>query len=1831
MPPPVAVVGFAVRLPGSGPDPEQFWRNVASATDCSRPVPRGRWVLPPERCVDPRPAHPDSVPHARGYYLDPFAPDLGGLNVSPELVAGLDPLFHLALDVGNRAWKCANTAGTDRRRVGVVLGNICLPTDKAGELAREYLAGEAHAAHPLNRHAAGLPAGLLARALGLGGGTFTLDAACASSLYAIKLACDELQSGRADAMLAGGMNRSDCQYTQMGFAQLRALSPSARCSPFDAAADGLMVGEGAGVFVLKRLADAERDGDTIHATLAGWGLSNDVAGNLLAPAEEGQLRAMRAAYRMAGWEPAGVGLVECHATGTPVGDAVEFGSLRTLFGGAPGRAVIGSVKSTVGHLLTGAGAAGLAKVLLAIRHKTLPPQANFGTPNPALGYAGGPLRVLNAAEAWEATAPRRAAVSGFGFGGVNAHLLVEEYAGPRPTPPAVPSNAPIAVVGLAAHVGPWRGEGFRQYALGGGVSHEPTPKANGWGGAGEPCPPGHFLERLSVPLGRFRIPPKELAEMLPQQLLMLQTAADAVADAGGGGGERCGVFVGLGLDLNTTNYHLRWSELASGGREPAGGSSEVGHRPAHAGRSPEPLTADRTMGALGSVAASRVARLFGCGGPSFTCCSEESSSATALQLAVRALRLGEIDSAIVGGVDLTGDPRQLLSSDPHRTYSDGAAAAVLKRVADAERDGDRVYAVVRGVGAASGGEANDPGVSATAYVRAWADAADVIDPDTAGLLETAGGGAAERSAIEAVLAVRDRAYPLAAASPQARFGHTGAASGLLAVVRACLALHERILPPADRDDSIPADRDALDAPSAPRHWLADADSPRRAVAAATGADGSAVQVVLEEHAGTPSVTAQPLGDRPEALFAVDGGTAAEVRSGLVRLKEWAEANGGRPVEPLAREWLHAFPLHAGRKLAAAVVARTADEVADLAAVAMGRLEPNPPPLPPSRRDRVFTSVNPVGPGGKVAFVFPGSGNQFAGMGRGLGVHFPHVLRRQQAENRRLRAQYAPDLFWADAIPARASAKQFLFGQVALGTLVSDTLVSLGVRPAALIGQSLGESAGLFGLRAWRGRDEMLARIEESTLFGPDLGPPYQSARRHWHIPDDRPFDWITGVIGASAEAVRRHLRPGLRAFVLIVNTPAECVIGGEREAVEVVAAAVGRPFVPLGGVTLAHCEAGRPVEEAYRELHTLPVSPVPDLTVYSGARGDPYHLTSGNAADSITAGLLGVIDFPRVIENAYRDGVRAFVEVGPGNSCTRMIAAILAGRPHLARAACAPRTDEVSQLLRVLAALVAERFPVDLAALDPAPPAAAVSTGGPCVTVPVGRPAEAVTDTAFAPRPQSGVSTPKPAKTLPPPVQYTDEPAALAEAAGVQSDIIRRLLGEDEDSDPGLPPWATSDGRFAAVAGATAGVPEGPPDVAQGGSPGSGAVPRSLTFEQCTEFAVGEIGRVLGPLFADVDAHPTRVRLPEGPLMLVDRVLGIEGEPKGMKSGRVVTEHTVRGDRWYLDAGRCPTSVTVEAGQADLFLAGFLGIDFETKGRAVYRLLDAVVTFHRELPRVGERIEYDIHIDEFFRQADSWLFRFRFEGAVDGVPLLSMKNGVAGFFTAAALAAGQGIVHTKLDKQPVAGKRPDDWRPLAPFDGPSSLDAERVNALHRGDLAAAFGPAFADTGLTQPMKLPSGMLKLVDRVPVLDPAGGRFGLGFVRAEYAIRPSEWFIECHFVDDKVMPGTLMYECCLHTLRTLLMRMGWVGEEGQVTCEPVPGVQSRLKCRGQVLDTTKLVTYEVSVKELGYGAGAVLRGGRAHARRRQAGRGDPEPVVADERADAGGGGTALGERSA
>ncbi len=1860
----VAIVGIGCTFPGS-PTPERFWELISGAVSTAREVPTGRWALALEDALDPAVGAPDKVYSRRGCFIDPAEAqfDPAGLDIDPDLLNRLDPMFRLLLRSGRMAFDDGVTSGLDRSRVGVIVGNLCLPSEQASALARQILGrtfeerlfgeplpGQPDEVEPLNRYVAGLPAGVLAKALGLGGGSYTLDAACASSLYAVKLAVDELLAGRADAMLAGGLSRPDPLYTQMGFSQLRALSPTGTCSPFDAKGNGLVVGEGAGIVLLKRLQDAIQAGDRIYGVIRGIGLSNDVGGSLLAPLSEGQLRAMRAAYRQAGWDPRSVDLVECHATGTSVGDAIEFSSLKTLWEGAearPGQCVIGSVKGNIGHLLTAAGSAALIKVLLALKAQTLPPTANFAAPPSTIPLAESPFTVLSQPRPWPQpsdNAPRRAAVSAFGFGGINAHLLVEGWLPQTPVdqgaasevPPA--AAEPVAVVGLAARFGPWQSTtAVRQRLLGGEPEAQPSSPSTWWGveqsawfrqqGLEKGQFPGFYLDQAGIPSGQFRIPPKELEEMLPQQLLMLQVAAEALAEVKDNAEERLttGVFVGLGLDLNTTNFTLRWALLDK---------ARAWARQQNLDLAPEefsawvqslrdaagpPLTANRTMGALGSIVASRIAREFRIGGPSFTVSSEESSGIRALEVAVRALQRGELEQAIVGAVDLAGDVRAALgqygAQREGALLGEGAAAFVLKRLADAERDGDRIHAVIRGVGMASGGGVAPAVPARSAYrlaqQRAWSEAGlATIRP---AYYETHGSGLRGEDTLEAE-ALRElfpagEAPLTALGSAKADLGHCGAAGGAASLAKTIFVLEQELLPPLrSAGEAFAPLADRLVLPPSPRYWLRNrAEGPRRAALACFGVDGNCGHVVLESYEKTATAQKfpelrQPLGADREALFVLEGQDSEGLLSRLARLERFLQ--GERDLARLARQWFGEFPPTPAAGRALALVARSVDELAQQLAFASRHLTEQPgthirgngagAALPPFARDRVFYSPEPAGPEARIAFVYPGSGNHFPGMGAGLSARWPEVFRRQDLANFYLRDQYQPQAFWSErSLEAlNGDHKALIFGQVALGTAFSDLLRSFGVRPAASVGYSLGESAGLFSLGAWTARDLMLQRMNESTLFTEDLAGPCLAVRQAWGLREGEEVDWSLGVVDLPAAEVRRALKNRKRVYLLIVNTPNECVIGGDRKAVERLVEKLGCRYFEIRGVTTVHCEVAQPVAKPYRDLHLFPTSPPAGVTFYSGAWGRPYEVTTENAADSILAGALEGVDYPRVIEAAYADGARLFLEMGPGATCSRMIGQILQGRPHLARSVSYPGQDPVSTVLRMLAQLAAERIPLDLASLYAwQPPASApaglpIRTGGAPFSPrwPVSKPSrpapqpQPVVPSPAPPRPTATAAAPQaPAVSVPTANPLLAQMAATAaERTAAHESYLRFTQSLTETMGRNLAWQMELLGQLGSDP-ITPMLPITPiPPTPQ----------RPIAFDRdlCMEFAVGSIAKMLGPEFAPVDRHPTRVRLPDEPLMLVDRIVTVEGEPRSMTRGRVVTEHDVKEGAWYLDAGRIPTCIAVEAGQADLFLSGFLGIDFITKGLAVYRLLDAVVTFHRALPQPGEVIEYDIHIERFFRQDQTYLFRFHFEGTVNGEPLLSMRDGCAGFFTAAELAAGKGIVHTKLDLRPIPGIRPADWRELAPMAVEAYSEAQ-IAALRQGDLAGCFGPAFAGLNLQRPYTLPTGLLQLVDRVVHLDPQGGRFGLGQIRAEMDIQPDDWFLTCHFSDDNVMPGTLMYECCLHTLRIYLLRMGWVGASGQVVYEPVPGVASQLKCRGQVIETTRTVTYEVSIKELGY----------------------------------------------
>ena len=455
----IAIVGLSCLFPDAE-TPQEYWRNLIEQKDSRSAATADQMGVEADTFFAPKKGMLDKYYCLNGGYVRDFELDAEGFRLPAEKIRGMDDLFQWVLYVAREALRDAGVlrnftaeSAEDAEsgvlgRTGVVLGNLSFPTQRSHELFaplyREALEGAVSEvlghefvlpvlrledADVDNLKIAGYPAAFVSKALGLGGANFALDAACASSLYAVKLAADYLLTGKADLMLAGAVSRADPFFINMGFSIFHAYPEGdAGSAPLNAASGGLFAGEGAGMFVLKRLSDAQRDGDKIYAVIRGIGLSNDGKGKfLLQPNPKGQVLAFERAYEAADIDPSEIDYVECHATGTPVGDITELNSMEAFFGRSDAAPLIGSAKSNFGHLLTAAGMAGMTKVILSMAQGMVPATINLDAPLVSNGGSIGGERIVTEGIVWPALgAVKRAGVSAFGFGGTNAHLVLEE-------------------------------------------------------------------------------------------------------------------------------------------------------------------------------------------------------------------------------------------------------------------------------------------------------------------------------------------------------------------------------------------------------------------------------------------------------------------------------------------------------------------------------------------------------------------------------------------------------------------------------------------------------------------------------------------------------------------------------------------------------------------------------------------------------------------------------------------------------------------------------------------------------------------------------------------------------------------------------------------------------------------------------------------------------------------------------------------------------------------------------------------------------------------------------------------------------------------------------------------------------------------------------------------------------------------------------------------------------------------------------------------------------------------------------------------------------------
>ncbi len=1632
---PIAIVGRGCVFP-EALNPSALWDLVAGNRDAISACPDGRWRIARERVIGDG---PERAWTDRGGYVTGFNSvfDPSGFAIPPGAIQSHDDTVRWMLHTAREALREAGIDGPDGvpKRTGAVVGLLGLPSENMAQYAEQIWSGAGNPAiAPANRFLSGLPPHLLAQALRLDLGAFSLDAACASSLYAIKLACDALHDGRADLMLAGGVNRADDLFLHIGFSTLKAISRSGMSRPFHAGADGLLPAEGAGFVTLKRLADAEAAGNRILAVIRGIGVSNDgrTAG-LLTPSEEGQEQAMRQAYSIAGLDPSTISLIECHATGTPVGDACEIRSTGRLFRGLH-HVPIASVKSNLGHPITAAGIAGLLKLIGAIEHRLRPASLHVPRAADSIGaLSASPFRLLLQNEPWDAPVTLRAALSGFGFGGNNAHLILEEYGGPgHRAPQASSPRAKVAVVSVGVSAGDAIGTGEFTRAVFRGEPRE------------------HRMETISLAFDRLGFPPLDLASALPQQVLALQAASEALDRVGVSAASRTGVFVGMGCDAEVARYGFRWRTLA--GQEIA---------PVEADGICPALTAPAVIGRLANIVANRISSKYDLRGPSFAVMAEELSGITALRLAARALAAGELDAAVVGAVDLSFEPiheaagRAALPSE-RQVPGDAAVFFILKRRQDA-------------------------GVEALAVI-AEAQAGSSLD-----------GAAASRI-----------------------FGHAHAASGLLDRAVAVLACARGALVPA-------------------RPWIALAG--RRAGVRVSALGGASGEVTVS---ALPNRRTRALVPGPAPRIFLYSGE--DRRALLETLRSGRHSQAG-PAK-------------------LAIVAAGEREFAENRERARQALETGAGAV---SIESVYFRERPVE--GELALVFPGAASAYREMGRSFLLAFPELLDSLSESCPKLTSAAA--WIFDPHATGEPSATQKLWASSLLSQAHSRfTLRTLGLQPDAAIGVSSGETNSLAAFGVWRDLDVFFEEFNGAGVLDRVLGGAFEITGglrwEAWQIAASRlelddllsesPGLRLTGTYAPDEYSIAGEASACARAFGRVRTQRT-----GPRPAVPQTSAELEPLPTPSGSVVrdvlkraqrlnydlVVHCDAFAPYAEKWRVLHDRESFDSP-VRFYTHATRARYRPERSAVARALTDQALAPLDFPAVIEQAWQDGVRIFLEQGPQGGCAARIRKILGNREHAAIAIDLAGVDSLRQAANATAQLIVAGVPGASAEIFERLAGQPVPTSRRVFTLPAH--AEPVRPPQTRTRPRLAACQ----------TTSTFEHHARTLAASYNGFLEHGGAGSHQAF------LETSQRAYLQLVRRLPAMP---------------VISHRFTRRDLEALASGSISEVLGPEFRALDGFRRVVRLPMPPMLLVDRVTQIEGRPLSMETGAIVTETDVRPDAWYMHRGRMAAGMMIEAGQADLLLISWLGIDLEVRGDRIYRLLGCDLTYHGGLPQAGETLRYDIRIDRHARQNEVRLFFFHYDCRVGDQLRLSVRNGQAGFFTDEELANSAGVIGTPVP--------PADYAQFA-----RRHSADQLHAAAAGHAYECFGKGFEMAAAHQrsPGFAAPGML-LLDAVTHFKTFEGTAKPGYLRAELPIRPDLWFFGGHFKDDPCMPGTLMLDGCLQAMAFYMMASGLTIDHDGWRFEPVPELTYPLRCRGQVTPDSKLLVYELFVVEIANGPEPVL----------------------------------------
>ena len=1822
----IAIIGSSGLFPGSS-TLEEFWQNLEREKDLTSLSTAEDFGADPAIFFNPDKGVVDKCYALRGGYIRDFNFDPNGYKLAPEFLAKQDKLYQWSLYVAKEALKDSGYLDNEKVKAacGLILGNLSFPTSSSHKLLSsvytkvmeeqvndildkdDFKIKAHHGEKPDSKVLEYLPSEMVSKALGLKGGHFALDAACATSLYAIKLACDELLTGKTDLMLAGAVCASDQLFIHMGFSIFHAYAPAhEKFVPLDKNSAGLVSSEGAGMVVLKRLADAERDGDNILAVVGGIGLSNDGKGKfLLSPNPKGQRLAFERAYKQYKNLPQDTSYLECHATGTPLGDVTEMNSISDFFEQYNTKPLLGSVKSNMGHLLTAAGMTGLLKVLLAMQKNVIPPNINLEEPVEASNGFIGLDQMITKNTPWSDSF-KQAGINSFGFGGTNAHMIVQNYQVEKTS--ATQKDIPLkslSILGMDAHFGNCSSlQSFYESIYFGKQHFIDLPSARwkgmeasksllkSFGFESGKAPKGAYISDFEIDLFRYKIQPKEAETLEPQQALILKVADQAIKDAGLQEGQNVAVLVAMESELAIHHYLARWDvswqikeslkaqniELDEAQIEALENICKDGVYFREGAQTPSQHTSF-----VGNIMASRIAALWDFTGPAFTVSCGENSVFKALEIAQNLLSLGEVDAVVLGGVDFSGGLENVLlrnqkervnqNADPSISYNDkdsgwligeGAGAIVLKA---SDTTIEKVYAVIDEL-------TESKLLEDSTYVELAATGFQKVD-----ILE------------ESYLLSQRPDHQIALGSVQSNIGNTFAASGIAAIIKTALSLKHKFIPPVPNWEKPVVGsifhQSPYYFPAAARPWILPSLIDDRK-ATVLGLDSK--QVRLRE------VKVDKLEDPKgqfawaPAIFLLKGLDEVDLLQQLAALEIAIETE--HSIAVLSKQFYTSFKAKKGKYTIVLVAKEKTGlekEIKFYKSQLYTSFKSGKELRTPSGS---YFTPTPLGKDAEIVFVYPGSATVYPEIGRDLFQYFPELLTEFEKlyphldefiwtdylfPKKRSISEASPDVY-QNAIAMMSSG---VFYSAVFTNLLRD---KLKLNPSKVMGYSMGECSSMwYAMKVWdvKGKDE----FQKSPIFKNRFAGNLELLASYWGVSsEEAKSKWVSINLLAPLEKIKSLVEEHKEVYLSFINTSNNVVISGDKVACLAIAEKLKCSFIEIPFQNVIHHHFCEQEKEGLLSMHDFELIEQPNVDFYSSITKQKIPFDSKTIAENSTDVCLRHVDLPGTVEALYKEGGRIFVEVGANNTCTSWIKEILKDKEAHAVAVDQKSKLGLTGVLNLIAELSSHGVELDLDCLFQSEVLIKKGTSFLKKIVPGGK--RSFGQDLSKEQKEIFSKIKKPAKEM----------ALVAGDENQRSDAFELLENKKKFF---IPKAISANGSQEKHKPTMDTVTKDKPKkwaierIGENGlklydfDSGEQLEGKDIIFtqEDLVEFANGKIANVFGDAYKVIDTYSRRVMLPMDPYLLVSRVTGLKGKMGVYEPSTMQTEYDIPYDAWFTTDRQIPWAVSVESGQCDLMLISYLGIDFQNKGNLVYRLLDCTLTFVDDLPFEGQTLRYDISINSFVRNGENLLFFFSYRCYVQDRLVLKMDGGCAGFFADDQLEEGAGVVYSDGEKKVRLEAKKRYFTPLLNTEK-TSFSKDDLRYLINGDMEKCFEhESYFANGRNPSLRLPPEKILMLDRIVSVDLTGGAYGLGMIIAEKDLKPEDWYFPCHFRDDEVLAGSLQAEGGGNLLRFFMLMLGLQRLTKDARYQPVFDLPQKVRCRKQVTPhkDTKLV-YKLEIKEIG-----------------------------------------------